>query len=152
IREAAYRSVGATRKRALHGAAGHALMKRRTTPSAVIAMHYNAAGLSELAYSYALAASEESGRVDGRLEVEHFLQMAYANASDQEQLTTVIERLATLMHEQGRYAEAEAYCRELAELEVVAKNPIHLLRVDTSLLALAFKQGSLPAAELDNRI
>lgn len=152
IREAAYRSVGRSRRRLLHKATADFLKNRKDTPNALLCTHYDMAGVKNRAYQYAMLAAEDSRRVYGHRETEYFLRVALANAEDITTRSRALEKLAELVLDLSRYPEAESLYRELLTLDPIADNSQTRLNVECKLLRIAIKQSSEPPEELTSRI
>lgn len=143
IREATYRSIPDFRRRDLHRKAAEVLRTRPTTPSSVLAVHYDQAGLRSEAYQYGIAAAQESADVYANSETEHYVRLALSNAPDAESRFRLQRRLAEFLYRARRFADAESlYVDLVRQCQARDVEDTQLLQLEVRLANIAATRSS----------
>ncbi|HVX38276.1 MAG TPA: AAA family ATPase [Gemmatimonadaceae bacterium] len=110
IAEVLVESISRDRIRGLHERVAEALVKQRPERAGEIAMHFDAAGKSTDAYSWAQEAARNVERVYAQAAAGAYLQIAARNASTPAELAEIRIALAHLAEAGGRFDEVEELC------------------------------------------
>jgi tetratricopeptide (TPR) repeat protein len=137
-------SVNPRRLKRIHERAAAAL--ERTTPGAAaqIAVHYDAAGTADRAYTHALAAADAATAVYAHDEATAYLQIALRHAATPADLARVRVRLADVAEAAGRYEESEELCALALDWFVRQGAAADVVRCRRRILRLKALRGQPP--------
>jgi diguanylate cyclase (GGDEF)-like protein len=96
--------------RDLHGRVAHALVGRGDRTAGEIAIHYNEARATGMAYEYARKAAGEAEHLYAITAARAYLEIAVHNSASPAELAEVRVQLAHLSEIAGRYDEVEELC------------------------------------------
>ena len=109
------RGVNPHRLKRVHARVAEAMSERAPHAVAEIALHFDAAGLAQPAYEFAVRAGERAAAVYAHEEATAFLRIAERHAATPQALAEVRLRLARVAEAAGRYDEAAELCRLAAD-------------------------------------
>jgi two-component system sensor kinase len=145
LRQALLERLGAAARRDLHRRAALYLEKKDARRVFELAFHFDAAGQSDQALPYALAAAEQA-RARHSLEVaeqQYRIAQRGQRAADEATRYRVAEGLGDVLMLRGRYEQA---ARELEVALTLAHNDVGRALVEGKLGELAFKRGDVKSA------
>lgn len=145
LREAAYRWIGAYRRRVLHERAARALANDSQTPPGILATHYHSARNKALAFQYALMAAEASDKVRSDVEAEFYLRMAVDNVYDDSSRVSAFEHFAYFLFRTRRYDEAQTYFESMEQHFQLTGQRKGLLVADVNRIAASLHRGEISA-------
>ncbi|MFN8572263.1 MAG: tetratricopeptide repeat protein [Gemmatimonadaceae bacterium] len=129
IADAVQRSVNTRRLRRMHERVAEAFVARRPNALAEIAAHYDAAGVHEAAFTYALSAAEQAVAVYAHDEAAASFLVAQRHAPSVAEANRARFRHAQSLELAGKYEEAEAICDVITADAVASGEPGSMLPV-----------------------
>ncbi|MFN8581597.1 MAG: diguanylate cyclase [Gemmatimonadaceae bacterium] len=129
IADAVQRVVNPRRLRRMHERVAEALVVRRPNALAEIAAHFDAAGVHEAAFRYALSAAEQAATVYAHDEAAASFLVAQRHAPSVAEANRARLRHAQSLELAGKYEEAEAICDVITADSVTSGEQTSLLPV-----------------------